>query len=71
MEYLGTKTTQTNIKCTNCPFSGTSKPTNLYLPATVTVTYSNNKATYTTNKITMPFLGKSDWKTNDGKHIPN
>ena len=55
VEYLGTTTT--NITCTNCPFSGTSKPTNLYIP--------NASSGFSS------FLGKSDWTTNYNKHIPN
>ena len=69
VEYLGTKENASSISSCCKPFQTNPKPSNLYLPATVT--YNSSSKKYETNTISMPFLGKSDWKTNDGKHIPN
>ena len=55
VEYLG----KTNSISTNCkPFSNGTNPSNLYLP--------NASSGFSGS-----FLGKSDWKTNYSKHIPN
>ena len=49
---------KTNSISTNCkPFSNGTNPSNLYLP--------NASSGFSS------FLGKSDWKTNYSKHIPN